>query len=214
MDVQELLTPLRHGPVPDVEQVHLRLASRRRRRRVLLVVGCITVAAALGGILWMAPRDDTTVATVADPDPSDDAAGDVRRTVETLFLGGPSLEEKLAQIDDPTGLDVTVAYGMQDDRAHRLTLTIATIDINDPTAVAHIDFFLDGRPAMSDGQLELVHRDDRWLATRDSYCALVATGGVYCPGYSPATVDPRAPDDPALFDDPPINEELPPPPSS
>jgi hypothetical protein len=179
MDVQALLEPMRQGPVPDVELVHARVTRRRRRRRALFVTGCVAVVAVLGTTLWLAPRNKSNVATVGDA--KAEATSQVRHVIETLFLEGPSLEEKLAQIDDPTGLDSVVAQGMQDDRAHRLTLTIAGIDINDPTAVAHIDFFLDGMTAMPDGRLELTHNGDGWLATRDSYCALIETGGLHCP---------------------------------
>lgn len=186
MDVQALLEPLRKGPAPDVKLVRARLAARRRRRRALLTgTGCVAVAAIVGAIAWLAPRDTASVATVGDP--TVDATTQIRQAVETLFLSGPSVEEKLAQIDDPTGLEPAVAGGMQDDRAHRLTLVITGIDINDPVAIAHIDFSLDDVNAMTDGQLEFTNAGDRWLATRDSYCALIATGGLQCPTAGAAT---------------------------
>ena len=180
-------------------------------RRVVLITGCVAAAFLVGGALWLTPRDGTTVATVGTPtadEPTVDAPTQIRQAVETLFLTGPSLEERLAQIDDPTDLEPAVASGMQDDRAGRLTLEIGAIEVTDPTATAHIDFFLNGQSAMPDGRLEFTKATDRWLATRDSYCALIATGGVYCPGYTPP------PDDPGTYYDPQLNEDLPPPPSS
>jgi hypothetical protein len=180
MDVQELLQPLTQGQVPNVEHVYERAAVRRRRRRAVLAVGCVAVIAVFSAALWLTPRDSASVSTVGDPQP--DTGTEVRRVIDTLFLEGPTLEEKLAQIDDATGLEAVVAQGMQDDRAHRLTLTIVDLDLSNPTVVAHIDFFLEGQTAMSDGLLELRRATDHWQATRASYCALIATGGLQCPG--------------------------------
>lgn len=189
MDVEELLRPLTRGEAPDVERVYERVATRSRRRRAVLAVGCVAVIALLGAALWLTPRDKAAVSTVGDPQA--DTATQVRRVIDTLFLEGPTLQEKLAQIDDSTGLEAVLAQGMQDDRAHRLTLTIVDLDLSNPTVVAHIEFFLDGMTAMPDGLLELRHNVDRWQAIRASYCALIATGGLQCPTEG-ATSDPGA----------------------
>jgi hypothetical protein len=192
MDVQQLLEPLKRTPVPDVEHVHTRVASRRRRRRAVLAVGFGAVVTVLAAAVWLTPRDKASVATVGHP--TADPASQVRRVAETLLLQGPSLDDKLAQIDDPSGLDAVIAQGMQDDRAHRLTLTVTRVDINDSSAFAHIDFFLDGAPAYTDGLLEMINNNGRWLARHDSYCALIATGGVHCPTPTNAnTFDPSTP---------------------
>ena len=187
MDVQELLRPLTHGQPPNVEQVYTRVATRRRLRRAVMALGCVAVVAVLSAALWLTPRDKASVSTVGDPQA--DTATQVRQVIDTLFLEGPTLQDKLTQIDDATGLEAVVAQGMQDDRAHRLTLTIVDLDLSNPTVVAHIDFFLDGQTAMADGLLELRRATDRWQATRASYCALIATGGMQCPTDG-ATSDP------------------------
>jgi hypothetical protein len=185
MDMTELLEPLTHVSEPDLDRIYRRRARRRGRRRATLAIGVVVVLALLGLALWIAPERGATVATVGQAQVDTDA--EARRVVETLFLQGPTLDEKLAQIDDATGLEAVVAQGMQDDRAHRLTLAITSIDANDPTVVVHLDFSLDGAIAMPNATLELRRVGDRLQATRPSYCALIHTGGLSCPEDSTST---------------------------
>jgi hypothetical protein len=154
--------------------------ERFRSRGRLIAAGCVLLALVLVAIVvYMAGRD-------ADGPPADAAtAREINKVVATLFLEGPSLEDKLALVDLPTGLDKVFRQGMEDDRAPRLTVAVPKIELGDGTATAHITFFIDGRTALRDGRLELTHSRGRWVAQRDSYCALIEAGGLQCP--TPAT---------------------------
>lgn len=180
----ELTSALASGSAPPaitqgLADVEVRRRRRQRRRvSTLLVSIALVILVSIAAVASFRGGGQHVAATAAS---AGDTSAEIRATISTLFEPGHSVDEKLAQLDDPSNLRSVIVQGADDPRASELTLVVTKIETQDVSATAHIDFFLSGAPAMSDATLGLLRLGDHWVVRRDTYCALIATTGPHCP---------------------------------
>jgi hypothetical protein len=128
----------------------------------------------------------TTTTTVADPggivpgeDPDVDA---VVLTYEIVFFSETGYDEKAPYIDDPTGLEQTVAdYQETGESMGGVALAPKSVTINGDTADVTYDLLFGGTPTYPDLSGDAVLIDDTWKVTRVMFCAMMASARVGCP---------------------------------
>lgn len=127
-----------------------------------------------------------TTTTVADPGgivPGEDADVDaVMLTYQIVFSSETGYDEKAPYIDDPTGLEQTVAdYQETGDSMGGVALVPSSVTVNGDTADVTYDLLFGGTPTYPDLTGDAVLIDDTWKVTRVMFCAMMASARVGCP---------------------------------
>jgi hypothetical protein len=160
-----------------------------KRRMLLLVVLAVIVTACsesdAAETTTTAPATTTTT-TAADAGgitPGEDADVDaVVLTYEIVFSSETGYEEKAPYIDDPVGLEQTVAdYQETGESMGGVALAPKSVTINGDTADVTYDLLFGGTPTYPDLSGDAVLLDDTWKVTREMFCAMMASARVGCP---------------------------------
>lgn len=130
-----------------------------------------------------APATTTTAADAGGIVPGEDADVDaVVLTYEIVFSSETGYDEKAPYIDDPTGLEQTVAdYQETGESMGGVALAPASVTINGDTADVKYDLLFGGTPTYPDLTGDAVLIDDTWKVTRVMFCAMMASARVGCP---------------------------------
>jgi hypothetical protein len=128
----------------------------------------------------------TTTTTAADAGgitPGEDADVDaVVLTYQIVFSSETGYEEKAPYIDDPVGLEQTVAdYQETGESMGGVALAPKSVTINGDTADVTYDLLFGGTPTYPDLSGDAVLLDDTWKITREMFCAMMASARVGCP---------------------------------
>jgi iron complex transport system substrate-binding protein len=170
------------------------------KRVLLLVASGALVAAACSTSGGAATTTTTTMATttttttmattttattapdggiVPGQDPDVDA---VVNTYEIVFSSETGYDEKAPYIDDPAGLEETVAaYQETGESMGGVALLPTAVVINGQTADVTYDLLFGGTPTYPDLTGDAVLIDDTWKVTRVMFCAMMTSARVGCP---------------------------------
>ena len=128
-----------------------------------------------------APTTTTTeaVGIVEGEDPEVDAIV-VAYTVALDSVS--SYEDKAPYIDDPSGLEDTVAqYLATGESMGGIGVLVSAVVIDGDTAVVTYDLLFGGNPTYPDLSGPAVKTADGWKITREGFCSLMASARVGCP---------------------------------
>lgn len=131
----------------------------------------------------VAPATTTTTAEakaiVAGEDPEVDAIV----LAYTIALDSVSpYEDKAPYIEDPTGLEETVAeYLTTGESMGGIGVLPTAVAINGDTATVTYDLLFGGNPTYPDLTGEAVKMADGWKITRAGFCSLMSSARVGCP---------------------------------
>jgi hypothetical protein len=165
-----------------IDDVQRRRAARRRRRQAVLGVASVVVLlGATFAVLQTRHSDVHHVVADQRAGEGDTAAADreIATTIKTVFERGHALADRLALIDDSTGLAGVIEQAQADPRTPSLTIVVDWVAHIQDTATAHVTYYLSGAEAAT-GDVILVPRKGRWVVTRASYCQVVSAA-VQCP---------------------------------
>jgi hypothetical protein len=129
------------------------------------------------------PATTTTVADSGGIIPGEDADVDaVVLTYEIVFSSETGYEEKAPYIDDPEGLEQTVAdYQETGESMGGVALAPKAVTIDGDTADVTYDLLFGGTPTYPDLSGDAVLIDETWKITREMFCAMMASARVGCP---------------------------------
>lgn len=130
-----------------------------------------------------APATTTTAADAGGIAPGEDADVDaVVLAYQIVFSSETGYEEKAPHIDDPSGLEQTVAdYQETGESMGGVELAPTSVTINGDTADVTYDLLFGGTPTYPDLTGDAVLIDDTWKITREMFCAVMASARVGCP---------------------------------
>lgn len=131
----------------------------------------------------VAPATTTTVADTGGIVPGFDPEVDaVVITYQIVFSSKTGYEEKAPYIEDPEGLEETVAeYHETGESMGGVELAPTSVTINGDTADVVYDLLFGGTTTYPDLTGDAVLRDDTWKITRNMFCAMMASARVGCP---------------------------------
>lgn len=132
------------------------------------------------------PATTTTTTTEAPPaalDPATEADKEAIRTAyRVVFSSETSFEEKAPLLDDPTGLEETVAeYMVVGKGMGGVSIEPRRITIEGDTATVLYDLLFAGTVARADLTGDAVLIDGTWKITRDKFCSIMGFARVGCP---------------------------------
>ncbi len=130
-----------------------------------------------------APTTTTTTATpggiVAREDPEVDA---VVQAYSIAFDSVSGYEEKALYIDDPSGLEETVAAYLETGETFGgVTVNATSVTISGDTAEVGYDLLFNGNPSYPDLTGTAILTPDGWKVPRDVFCWLMNAARVGCP---------------------------------
>lgn len=153
-----------------------------------------TTVAAATTTTTMAPATTTTTAapattttTAAAPEggivAGEDPEVDAVVLAYTIALDSVSpYEDKVPYIDDPSGLEETVAKYLETGQSMGGIGVLPTaVAIDGDTAVVTYDLLFGGNPTYPDLTGEAVKTADGWKITRAGFCSLMSSARVGCP---------------------------------
>ena len=131
----------------------------------------------------------TTTAAPATTTTTEAAGGDTGPDVdeitlayEIVFSSETTYEEKAPLIDDPTGLEETVAkYQETGESMGGVGMAAKSVTINGDTADVTYDLLFGGTPSYTDLPGDAVLIDGTWKVTRTMFCSLMTSARVGCP---------------------------------
>jgi hypothetical protein len=131
----------------------------------------------------MAAPVTTTTATDVGIVPGDDPDVDaVVLAYQIVFSSETGYEEKVPYLEEPDGLEETVAmYQETGESMGGVALAASSVTINGDTADVTYDLLFGGTPTYPDLSGDAVLRDGTWKITRDMFCAMMASARVGCP---------------------------------
>lgn len=93
-----------------------------------------------------------------------------------------SYEEKAPYIDDPSGLEETVAkYLETGESMGGIGVAVSAVGIDGETASVTYDLLFGGNPTYPDLTGPAVKTADGWKITREGFCSLMSSARVGCP---------------------------------
>jgi hypothetical protein len=127
--------------------------------------------------------EPTTTTTTAPSGPTDEQdTQEINDLYEIVFSSDTTYEEKAPLIDDPTGLEETVAeYTKTGDSMGGVGLVATSITVTGDTAEVTYDLLFGGNPTYPDLTGDAVRVDGTWLVTRELFCSIMASARVGCP---------------------------------
>jgi hypothetical protein len=134
----------------------------------------------------VAPTTTTTTAAAADPGgivAGEDADVDAVVLAYTVALDSVTpYEEKVPYIDDPSGLEDTIAKYLETGQSMGGIGVLPTaVAIDGDTALVTYDLLFGGNPTYPDLTGEAVKSADGWQITRAGFCSLMSSARVGCP---------------------------------
>jgi hypothetical protein len=131
----------------------------------------------------VAPTTTTTAAEAGGIVAGEDAEVDAVVLAYTIALDSVSTyEEKAPYIDDPTGLEATVAeYLKTGESMGGIGVLPSAVAIDGDTAVVTYDLLFGGNPTYPDLTGEAVKTAEGWKITRAGFCSLMSSARVGCP---------------------------------
>lgn len=126
---------------------------------------------------------ELTTTTTAPSAPTDEQdTQEITDLYEIVFSSDTTYEEKAPLIDDPTGLEETVAeYTKTGDSMGGVGLIATSITVTGDTAEVTYDLLFGGNPTYPDLTGDAVRIDGTWLVTRELFCSIMASARVGCP---------------------------------
>jgi len=122
----------------------------------------------------------TTTAPSASTDQQD--TQEITDLYETVFSSDTTYEEKASLIDDPAGLEETVAkYTKTGESMGGVGLVATSVTVTGDTAEVTYDLLFGGNPTYPDLLGDAVRVDGTWLVTRELFCSIMASARVGCP---------------------------------
>ncbi len=130
-----------------------------------------------------APQTTTTAGEAGGIIPGEDADVDaVVLTYQIVFSSETGYDEKAPYLEDPAGLEQTVAdYQETGESMGGVALAPTAVTINGETADVTYDLLFGGTPTYPDLAGDAVLVDDTWKITREMFCAMMASARVGCP---------------------------------
>ena len=125
----------------------------------------------------------TTTTTVGGIVPGEDANVDaVVLAYEIAFDSVSDFETKAAYIEDPTGLEDTVAqYLLTGETMGGVAVAVREVTIDGDTATVLYDLLFNDNPTYPDLTGRAVLTDAGWQVPRSAFCTLMSSARVGCP---------------------------------
>jgi hypothetical protein len=164
------------------------------KKLLVVVVAVMLAAAACGG--GESAGDDATTTTTAAPTTTEATAAtattmassgdpdiDAITTAFTIAFDSTSdFATKSQYIDDPTGLEDTVAtYMATGESMGGVSVAVTNVAVNGDNAEVNYDLLFNGNPVYSDQTGTAVRTSDGWKVPRDVFCTLMAHARSACP---------------------------------
>ncbi|MCL1586781.1 MAG: hypothetical protein M3092_00050 [Actinomycetia bacterium] len=125
-------------------------------------------------------RTPTTTSAFAPA--SDEDAAEITALYEIVFSSETTYEEKAPLIDDPSGLEETVAkYTETGETLGGVGLVAKTITVGGDLASVTYDLLFSGNPTYPDLTGDAIRVDGAWLVTREMFCSIMTSARVGCP---------------------------------
>ncbi len=127
----------------------------------------------------VAPETTTTTEAPSIPTtpyvPGEDAdADELHDLYAVVFDSSTSYEDKAPLIDDPEGLEGTVAaYATAGDQVGGITLEVTATGVEGDAAAVMYDLQFAGNPFQMDQEGTAVRIDGTWKVTRDYFCEIM-----------------------------------------
>jgi hypothetical protein len=130
-----------------------------------------------------APTTTTTVAEAGGIVPGEDPEVDAVVSAYTIALDSvSSYEEKVVFIDDPTGLEDTIAqYLATASSIGGVGVGVSAVAIDGDAAEVTYDLLIGGNPTYPDLKGAAVKATDGWKITRDAFCFVMVSARGSCP---------------------------------
>ncbi len=125
----------------------------------------------------------TTTTTVAGIVPGEDADVDaIVLAYQIAFDSVSDFETKAAYIDDPTGLEDTVAlYLVTGETMGGIGVVVKEVTVDGATATLVYDLLFNNNPTYPDLSGRAVMTDLGWQVPRAAFCSLMSSARVGCP---------------------------------
>jgi iron complex transport system substrate-binding protein len=99
-----------------------------------------------------------------------------------VFSSDTTYEEKALLIEDPAGLEETVAeYTKTGDSMGGVGLVAKSITVDGDTAEVTYDLLFGGTPTYPDLTGDALRVDGTWVVSRELFCSIMASARVGCP---------------------------------
>jgi hypothetical protein len=113
---------------------------------------------------------------------SDEDVAEITALYEVVFSSETTYEEKAPLIDDPSGLEETVAkYTETGESLGGVGLDAKTITVSGDLASVTYDLLFSGNPTYPDLTGDAIFVDGAWLVTRAMFCSIMTSARVGCP---------------------------------
>ena len=124
----------------------------------------------------------TTTSALATSTPSNDDDEAIATLYEIVFSSDTTYEEKASLIDDPSGLEETVAkYTKTGESMGGVDLAATSITVIGDTAEVTYDLLFGGNPTYPDLTGNSIRVNGTWVVTRELFCSVMASARVGCP---------------------------------
>jgi hypothetical protein len=142
---------------------------------------------------WSSPASTCGVGTLADtfPEPTGRVPADstaaeaaVVDAFRVAYSGVGPDAEALSSVEDGDSLRevAQIASDRYPQYAGTLTAEVAEVRfVDEDEAAVRFELGVPGAGSIVSGVGTAVRRDDRWVVARETFCAVLAVGGVYCP---------------------------------
>lgn len=113
---------------------------------------------------------------------SEEDAAEITALYEIVFSSDTTYEEKAPLIDDPSGLEETVAkYAETGESLGGVGVVARTITVGGDLASVTYDLLFSGNPTYPDLTGDAIRVDGTWLVTREMFCSIMTSARVGCP---------------------------------
>jgi hypothetical protein len=120
---------------------------------------------------------ESTLASTGDPD-----VDAVTTAFTVAFDSTSSYDEKAQYIDDPSGLEDTVAtYMATGESMGGVSVAVTNVAVNGDTADVTYDLLFNGNPVYPNQTGSAIRTADGWKVPRDVFCTLMAHARSACP---------------------------------
>jgi hypothetical protein len=113
---------------------------------------------------------------------SEEDVAEITALYEIVFSSDTTYDEKAPLIDDPSGLEETVAqYSETGESLGGVGLVAKTITVSGDLASVTYDLLFSGNPTYPDLTGDAIFVDGAWLVTREMFCSIMTSARVGCP---------------------------------
>ena len=124
----------------------------------------------------------TTMTTSPSAPTEEQDIANITAVYEIVFSSETTYDEKAPLIDDPAGLEETVAkYRKTGESMGGVGLVATSISINGDTADVTYDLLFGGNPTYPDLAGDAIRVDGTWVVTREMFCSIMTSARVGCP---------------------------------